>query len=271
LGGFIVNNLDQHDTKFLSIPGVTSLSLDTHKNGWAPKGSSVLVTRSLPDDVFGELNIAYYSIYAIPGWSGGVYGTPKDPGSQQVTNALHAMLALLAIGKQGYRALARDINKTACSMAAVVEQTPELTLLGQPQVNVIAWRAKEGLWAQGAIYALAHEMEKKGIVVSTLSGDVVHYCVTGRTAGDPQFVKQFKEALAHAVSTTKGYNQDVQDGKSKFPGSAGLYGTLEAAMSPASSKMPRSEYYQNLLLGNRGAADGVRGYFMALLNPYVRN
>lgn len=33
LGGFIVDNLDHVDGNFLAIPGVTSLSADTHKNG----------------------------------------------------------------------------------------------------------------------------------------------------------------------------------------------------------------------------------------------
>jgi hypothetical protein len=33
LGGFIVDNLEHIDGNFLAIPGVTSLSADTHKNG----------------------------------------------------------------------------------------------------------------------------------------------------------------------------------------------------------------------------------------------
>lgn len=53
LGGFIVNNLPSIDANFLAIDGVTSLSTDTHKNGWAPKGSSVLVTKPLYNPVHG--------------------------------------------------------------------------------------------------------------------------------------------------------------------------------------------------------------------------
>ena len=45
LGGFVVNYLDHVDPNWLALDGVTSLSCDTHKNGWAPKGSSVLVTK----------------------------------------------------------------------------------------------------------------------------------------------------------------------------------------------------------------------------------
>ena len=50
------------------MPGVTSLSADTHKNGLAPKGSSVLITKNIE-----SRNLAYYSIYSVPEWNGGVY------------------------------------------------------------------------------------------------------------------------------------------------------------------------------------------------------
>jgi hypothetical protein len=130
LGGFIVNFVDTVDARFLAMPGVTSLSCDTHKNGWAPKGSSVCVmTEELPDRTFGRVNLAYYAMYAIPGWTGGVYGTPNNAGSQQCTGALHAYLAMLAVGKNGYRKLAQDVVGTGRRMAEVIKAVPELKLL----------------------------------------------------------------------------------------------------------------------------------------------
>jgi hypothetical protein len=62
LGGFIVNFVESVDSAYLAVPGVTSLSCDTHKNGWAPKGSSVCIMRSLPDSTFGAINLAYYAM-----------------------------------------------------------------------------------------------------------------------------------------------------------------------------------------------------------------
>ena len=94
LGGFIINNLNHQDTNYLDIVGVTSLSADTHKNGFAPKGSSVLITNK---------NLSCYSIYPVPEWSGGVYGTPKDAGSQSCTHSLMALLAMLSMAQDGYQ------------------------------------------------------------------------------------------------------------------------------------------------------------------------
>ena len=88
LGGFIVNFLDAEAREFLRMPGVTSLSIDTHKNGWAPKGSSVLITRPVRDLKLREVNLVYHIYYSIPSWPGGLYGSPQDRGSNPVTPTL---------------------------------------------------------------------------------------------------------------------------------------------------------------------------------------
>ena len=62
---FVVNFLDTVDSHFLTIPGVTSLSCDTHKNGWAPKGSSVCVMKDIADTTFGSVNLAYYAMFVL--------------------------------------------------------------------------------------------------------------------------------------------------------------------------------------------------------------
>jgi len=269
LGGFIVNNLKQHQADYLRVPGVTSMSIDTHKNGWAPKGSSVLITRPIEDRVHHKINLAYYSVYSIPGWSGGVYGTPKDAGSQPVTNALHALIAMLAVGKNGYLQLAQGIHQAALAMAAIIKQIPQLELLGEPHANVVAWRAAKNVWSRGAVYALAHEMGKRGFVVNALAKEKLHFCVTGRSAGDAQCIQKFETALRHAITEVDALDQEVRAGRIKFAGSAGMYGMLEAALTPESVQQSRGEYWQNVILGQRGAVDSVKGYYMGVLDPYT--
>ena len=275
LGGFIVNNLDELDTNFLSIPGVTSLSCDTHKNGWAPKGSSVLVTRPIPDRKFGTVNLAYYSFYSIPSWSGGLYGTPANPGSQHVTGLLHAYLAMMHIGKDGYRKIARMVNNCAKEMADIIRRDDRLQIIGDhvPAANVVAWKISEATnWGKGAIYAFAHEMQVRGIVLSAVKGRKVHFCVTGRSAGDPEFINEFESAISGALEATEKHAAEVKAGIKGWPGDAGLYGTLEAAMEPSSENTTsRAEYVQNWLLGNRGARDGIKMYFYGIQDPYIED
>ncbi len=54
-----------------AVPGVTSMSLDTHKFGMAHKGTSVVLYRSKA--------IRRYQYTRITDWSGGLYISPGKP------------------------------------------------------------------------------------------------------------------------------------------------------------------------------------------------
>lgn len=259
LGGFIINCFDQ--AQYLTIPGVTSLSADTHKNGMAPKGSSVLVTKPL-----GEKNLAYYSIYPIPGWNGGPYGTPKDAGSQSCVQSLNALIALLGTGRNGYERLYHVVTLNTLGVAEIIRKFPGiLKLIAPDEVNVVAFKINEE-WGmgKGATYALAHEMSKRKIVLNAINHDAVHFCVTARFASDDNALSQFEKALQEslrAVSAMKG---------KKFPGDAGMYCALEAALTPDSQELSKGKYLENWLLGRQGADDAIRAYFLAQLDPFVK-
>jgi sphinganine-1-phosphate aldolase len=268
LGAFIINNLEQHKTSFLKIPGVTSLSADTHKNGLAPKGSSVLVTKKLDNQ-----NLAYYSIYSIPGWSGGVYGTPKDAGSQSCVPSLSAFLAMLATGKEGYRRIAQAVHRTTCDLASIINEFPkQLRLIAQPEANVVAFKIDESWGLQkGASYAFADEMHKRNFILTAISNDIVHFCVTARFAGDPQILKQFKDAVRESLEATKKLNDELMQQGKKFSGEAGIYCALGAAIAPDRKVLSRQKYLENMLLGLKGAQDAVKAYFLAQLDPYANS
>jgi glutamate/tyrosine decarboxylase-like PLP-dependent enzyme len=261
LGSFIVNNLPQHGTDYLNMNGVTSLSADTHKNGLAPKGTSVLVTKKL-----GKKNLAYYSIYSIPNWMGGVYATPKAPGSEPCTPALTALLALLGTSKSGYAQAATHIHKTACQLAHLIEGCQgKLKLVAQPEVNVVAFRvhAQSG-WKKGAIYAIAHEMHKRNVTLNTMNDQIVHMCVTVRFASDPEALQQFNLALTEAIAIVEKMNADGLP----FPGDAGMYCALSDAISPKIENLSTQKYIENALVGKIGAKDAARAYWMARLDPF---
>ncbi len=56
------------------VPGVTSMSADTHKYGLAQKGSSVLL--------YANPELRRYQYTAVTEWSGGLYISPSAPGSR---------------------------------------------------------------------------------------------------------------------------------------------------------------------------------------------
>ena len=99
----------------------------------------------------------------------------------------HTQFNLTFFSSCSYRKLARDVNGTVRRLADVVGKFPEFKLLvggdGRPHANVVGWAMSDSLkksWGAGAIYAVAHEMSKRGFVLSALNGFRVHYCVTGR-------------------------------------------------------------------------------------------
>ncbi|HWE70617.1 MAG TPA: aminotransferase class V-fold PLP-dependent enzyme [Acidimicrobiales bacterium] len=75
LGGFILPFLGQlgHVTKpwDLSVPGVTSISADLHKYGYASKGVSVVL--------YGSRELARLQPFITSNWLGGLYGSPRWP------------------------------------------------------------------------------------------------------------------------------------------------------------------------------------------------
>ena len=273
LGGFIVNFLDNVNPNFLAMDGVTSLSCDTHKNGWAPKGSSVLVTKPIPDVIHSpKVNLVFYGSYSIPEWDGGIYGTPSFAGSAACAHILHAYLAMLHIGKSGYRKIANKVHDTVEKIAEMIKDDPRVQILGDHPANVVAFRIHPNAkWEQGAIYAMVHEMAKRNVVLSAMAHGRVHFCVTGRSAADPAFLDYFANVLKESLDVTEVYAKEVKEGKRKFPGDAGLYGSIEAAIEPsAENTKSKAEYYANLLLGKRVARDSVKAHFYALQDPFAQ-
>lgn len=258
LGGFVVNEIDPENTKFLQIPGVTSLSADTHKNGGAPKGSSVLVTKNL-----GVRNLAYYSIYAVPDWRGCIYGTPKDEGSQSCIGSLSALLALLGTGKTGYSERALLIRDAGDQIKNAIKDVDALELVENQPNNIVAFGTKDGWIPQsGASYILAHEMEHRNFVLSALKDNLLHFCLTPRFVNDPKNIERFIEALNDSIATI--YSK-VENNEPIEKGNAGMYGALNAALEPDFSNSPGVKYVENFLLGPTGSKDAVREFFLAQL------
>lgn len=56
-----------------ALPGVTSISADTHKYGYATKGTSVVLYRNAA--------LRRHQFFFFPRWSGGIYITPSTAGT----------------------------------------------------------------------------------------------------------------------------------------------------------------------------------------------
>jgi sphinganine-1-phosphate aldolase len=128
LGGFILPfgqqlGLDIPVFDF-RLPGVTSISADTHKYGYAFKGTSVCLFRDI------SLRNAQYSFKT--GWSGGKYCSPGMEGSRSAGLLAATWASMVHLGREGYLAHAREIFDTSRVMQDAVRSHPQLRILGDP-------------------------------------------------------------------------------------------------------------------------------------------
>ena len=134
----------------LSVPGVTSLSCDLHKFGYAPKGASVLLFR----DEAMRLR-AYYACAAWPGYTVVNSTIQSSKGAGPLAGAWATMQAL---GEDGYRELGRAALAATTRLVAGIDAIDGLTVLGVPEATLVA----VGTDAELDLFALADESRARG-------------------------------------------------------------------------------------------------------------
>lgn len=158
------------------LPGVTSISVDTHKYGFAPKGNSVVLYRNRA--------LRSYQYFILPEWSGGVYASPSIAGSRPGALIAGCWSSLMAIGESGYRESCHLIVSAAKKFENAIREDPvlsrELKVIGAPMVSVVAFATAT---ADMDIYDIADAMSAKGWHLNALqSPPAMHVAFTVPTA-----------------------------------------------------------------------------------------
>jgi sphinganine-1-phosphate aldolase len=127
----------------LSVPGVTSLSVDMHKYGFADKGASVVLYR--------DAELRRHQYFACAGWPGYPVVNPTVQGSKPAGLLASAWAVLRRLGDDGYlEAARRTRDATDAIRDGIAETVPELRLLGRPRASLLAFagtRPGEGVRA----------------------------------------------------------------------------------------------------------------------------
>ncbi|RYP92376.1 hypothetical protein DL770_001476 [Monosporascus sp. CRB-9-2] len=182
LGSFLVPFLER--AGFETVPfdfrlkGVTSISCDTHKYGFAPKGNSTVLYRTQ--------QLRTYQYFVSPDWSGGVYASPGIAGSRSGALIAGCWASMMRVGEQGYLDACAQIVGTAKRIAEAVATSPvlgaELALVGRPLVSVVAFTARDGGKGGGSglnIYEISDGMTAKGWHLNALQNPpAIHVAVT---------------------------------------------------------------------------------------------
>ncbi len=171
------------------LPGVTSISADTHKFGYALKGTSVLLYRNS--------TLRHYQYFSYPDWPGGIYMSPGLSGSRSGGVVAAAWAAMLSLGEQGYLEIAERIFATAATILEGVASIPELEVFGDPTF-IIAFKGR-GI----DIYHVNDFLIGRGWRLNALQlPPGLHFCVT-RPNTAPGIAESFVDDLREAVRYAK--------------------------------------------------------------------
>jgi glutamate/tyrosine decarboxylase-like PLP-dependent enzyme len=132
-----------------SVPGVTSMSADLHKFGYAAKPASVVLYRT-PD-------LRREQMFVAINWPGGIYPSPTMTGTRAGGPIAAAWALMNYLGEEGYRDIARTVMETTLYLQTGINAIPGLNVLSDPEMSVFAI-GSETL----DVYQLADELELRG-------------------------------------------------------------------------------------------------------------
>ena len=210
LGGFILpfgRELGYDIEAFdFSVPGVTTISADTHKYGYALKGTSVL---SFADE---KLRNSQY--FYLTDWSGGKYCSPGMDGSRSGGLLAATWAAMIHLGRSGYREYARQIFATSFAMQDAVRAHDELRIMGKPS---FLFSFTSDVFD---IYHVNDFLRTRGWRMNGQQyPNAIHMAVT-RPQTQLGTVERWTEDLADAVSYANEHRDDA-------PSSGAIYGGVD--------------------------------------------
>lgn len=171
------------------LPGVTSISVDTHKYGYAAKGTSVVLYRGQ--------ELRHYQYFTATDWPGGLYFSPTFAGSRPGALSAACWAAMISIGEEGYLAATKQILEIAETIKCGIRKIPDLNLQGD-SLFVIAF-GSDTLNIYNVLEAMAH----KGWSLNGLHKPAcIHLCVTLRHT-QPGVAERFLQDLEAAVEYVK--------------------------------------------------------------------
>ncbi|XP_053692149.1 sphingosine-1-phosphate lyase [Sabethes cyaneus] len=170
LGGFLIIFMKRAGYQIkpfdFSVDGVTSISADTHKYGFTPKGSSVIL--------YSDKIYRHHQYTVTTEWPGGVYGSPTVNGSRAGGIIAATWATMMNFGLDGYVESTKRIIDTTRYIEQQLRKISNIYLFGTPATSVIAIGSKDF-----DIYRLSSELNALGWNLNSLqfpSG--IHICVT---------------------------------------------------------------------------------------------
>ncbi|MBQ2448766.1 MAG: aspartate aminotransferase family protein [Peptococcaceae bacterium] len=182
------------------VEGVTSMSADIHKYGFAAKGASCILYRNM--DYF------KHQVFVHETWPGGVFASPAFLGTRPGGAYAAAWAAIQANGIEGYTELARRTMDATNRLKEGILAMGCFEIIGNPLGSLFAYRSID---KKVNAFAVGDVMEKKGWHIDRLQHpDALHAMVT---ASHDKVVDQYLADLKDAVETVKAHPELINEGQ----------------------------------------------------------
>jgi sphinganine-1-phosphate aldolase len=187
------------------VPGVTSLSADLHKYGYAPKGVSVLLTRGRDRQ--------RHQYFATTAWPGYPVVNPTMAGSKPAGPLAAAWAITNALGETGFTELTARAARATRELRRVIDGIDGIRVVGEPTGPLLAVAADDTVpadrrvdphhWADAARAAGWHLQQQPGLTQAdgTRLPATTHLTVTPVTEG---VVPELAAALVVAADEVRG-------------------------------------------------------------------
>ncbi|GBD85370.1 glutamate decarboxylase alpha [bacterium BMS3Abin02] len=223
LGGFLVPWMERLGVRVgrwdFRVPGVTSMSADVHKYGFAAKGASTILYRT-PE-------LRRFQFHVTTDWPGGIYASPSMAGTRPGGPIAAAWAALQAIGQDGYLTMTEQILDTSRRLIDGVRSIDGLTMLGDPKLSVFSF-----VGTDVDTYAIGDVLESRGWHVDRqIKPASLHFMVTPAHAG---IVDAFLEDLQRSVDEVRAHPELATSGQ------AAMYGMM--------TTLPDSDMLEEIVL-----------------------
>ncbi|XP_076064939.1 sphingosine-1-phosphate lyase [Oratosquilla oratoria] len=213
LGGFLIPFMKEAGYLLplfdFCVEGVTSISADTHKYGYAPKGSSVIM--------YSDEKWRHYQYFVCPDWPGGIYATSTISGSRAGGIIAACWASLMYHGHLGYVEYTKKIIDTTKLIEKGCRTIPGIKVMGKPDVSIVALGSDDF-----NIYMLSDGMSKKGWNLNALQfPPCIHIAVTVLHT-QPGVVEKFVNDVTEIAT------EIMKNPPKELGGSAAIYGMAQS-------------------------------------------
>ena len=158
MGGFVLPFMEMlgHDLPEwdFRVEGVTTISADLHKLGYAPKGASVILHRTK--------ELRAHQTFVFDNWLGGMYASPAMQGTRPALPMATAWATLHHLGRDGYLRLTRQTIETARTMIDGVRAIDGLATVADPVAHLVAIGLEPGWDDRLDIYSIGDALAARG-------------------------------------------------------------------------------------------------------------